>query len=94
LTAKIARNNPKTALEPVPVKPLPEIDHQLLDLPDYYLLLELRSKLLELIATGLSKLQILKKLYTQEIVDIIVNIINNYAENARETTPQFNYPRD
>jgi hypothetical protein len=27
LTAKIAQNNPKTALEPIPIKPLPEIDH-------------------------------------------------------------------
>jgi Transposase IS4 len=93
-TAEIARNNPKTALEPVPAEPLPEIDNQLPDLPDYHPPLELRSKPSESIATGLSELQTFKELYTQEVVDIIVNATNSYAENARETAPKLDCPRD
>jgi hypothetical protein len=36
LTSKTARNNPKTALKPIAVEPLPELDHgPLSKLPDY-----------------------------------------------------------
>lgn len=94
LTFKTARNKPKTALKPVTVGPLPELDHGLLsELPEYYPPLELRSLLLESIATGLSELETFQKLYTQEVVDIIIDAINSYAERARETTPQFDYAR-
>ena len=85
LTSEIARDNPETALKPIAVEPLPEIDNQLPELPEYHLPIETYSKCSESTATGLSELQTFKQLYTQEIVDIIVKATNSYAEKARET---------
>jgi hypothetical protein len=94
LTSKTARNNPKTALKPVAVDPLPELNHgQLPELPAYEPPLDLRSLPSESIAAGLSELQTFQQLYTQEIVDIIVNATNSYAENARETAENLDHAR-
>jgi hypothetical protein len=57
LTSKTARNNLKTALKPVAVKPLPELDHgPLPKLPDYRPPLDLRLLASESTAIGLSEL--------------------------------------
>jgi hypothetical protein len=57
LTFKTARNNSKTALKPVAVEPLPELDHgPLSELPDYRLLFDLRSIVSKSTAIGLSEL--------------------------------------
>ncbi len=89
LTSKTARNDPETALKPIAAEPLPEIDNQLPELPEYQPPLEFYSTPSESIATGLSELQTFKQLYTQEVVDTIVNATNSYAENAREISPIF-----
>jgi Transposase IS4 len=54
---------------------------------------KLRFKPSESSATGLSKLQIFKKLFPQAGVDITVDATNSYAENARETAEEFYYAR-
>jgi hypothetical protein len=65
LTSKIARNNPKIALKPIAVEPLPKLDHSPFpELPDYRLSLDLRSLASESIVIGLSELQTFKKLYS------------------------------
>jgi hypothetical protein len=90
LTSKIARNNPQTALKPIAVEPLPELDHgHLPELPEYEPPINLRSLPSKSIATGLSELQTFQQLYTQEVIDITVNATNSYAENARETMDEF-----
>jgi Transposase IS4 len=93
LKSKKARNDPKTALEAIAVEPLPEIDNQLPELPDYHPPLELRSEPSESIAAGPSELQTFKQLYTQVVVDIIVDATNSYAENERENAENFDYAR-
>ena len=94
LTSKTARNKPETALRPVAVEPLPELDNgPLPELPEYIPPLELRSLPSESIATGLSELETFKQLYTQEVVDTIVNATNSYADNARETMDEFGHAR-
>jgi Transposase IS4 len=94
LTSKSARINPKTALKPNANEPLPELKNgPLPELPEYKPPFNLRSKLSNSIATGLSELQTFKKLYTQEVVDKIVNATNSYAENDRETAETFNHAR-
>jgi hypothetical protein len=94
LTSKTARNNLKTALKPVAVELLPELDHgPLSKLPDYRPSFDLRLLASESTATGLSELQTFKKLYSQEVVDTIIAAINNYIENARKTAEEFNYAR-
>jgi Transposase IS4 len=94
LTSKTARNKPETALRPVAVEPLPELDNgPLPELPEYIPSLELRSLPSESIATGLSELETFKQQYTQEVVDIIVNATNSYADNARETMDEFGHAR-
>jgi hypothetical protein len=65
LTFKIARNNPKTALKPIVINLLPELNHsQLPKLSAYEPPLNLRSLSSESIATGLSELQTFQQLYT------------------------------
>jgi hypothetical protein len=65
LTSRTARNKPQTALKPVAVKPLPELDHNHLPkLPKYEPPLNLRLLPSESIATGLSKLETFQQLYT------------------------------
>jgi Transposase IS4 len=94
LTSRKARNNPKTALKPVAVEPLPELDHgRLPELPEYEPPLDLRSLPSESIATGLSELETFQQLYTQDVVDLIVNATNSYAENARETMENYDHAR-
>jgi Transposase IS4 len=93
LTSKTARNNPQTALKPIAIEPLPELDHgPLPELPYYHPPLNMRSLASESTATGLSELQTFKELYSQEVVDTIVAATNSYAENARETT-EFDHAR-
>jgi hypothetical protein len=83
LTSKTARNKPKTALKPVAVEPLPELDYGLLsELPEYHSPFELHSLPSKSIATGLSKLKTFQKLYMQEVGDRIINATNSCAENA------------
>lgn len=91
LKSKRARNDPETALEAIAAEPLLEIDNQLPELPDYHPLLELCSKPSESIVADLSELQTFKQLYTQEMIDIIVDAINSYAENERENAENFDY---
>jgi Transposase IS4 len=94
LTSKTARDNPETALQPVAVEPLPELGYgPFPELPEYDPPLELLSLPSESIATGLCELQTFKKLYTQEVVDTIVNATNSYTENARETINEFGHAR-
>ncbi len=82
------------ALKPIAVDPLPELNHsQLPELPAYEPPLYLRSLPSESIATGSSELQTFHQLYTQEIVDIIINATNSYAENARETAENLDHAR-
>jgi Transposase IS4 len=89
ITKKTARNRPKTALRPIVSGPLPEAaqvdESHLPELPTYHPPLKLIYKCSESNATGLSKLETFKQLFTQEIVDTAVNATNSYAENARET---------
>jgi len=93
ITRKTARNQPETALRPIATGPLPKSskldENHLPDLPTYEPPLKLRYKPSESSASGLSKLQTFKKLFSQVVVDIIVNATNSYAENARETTEKF-----
>jgi hypothetical protein len=95
LTPKTAQNKPETALKPVAVRPLPDstkLDPKcLLELLTYTPPLHLHYKPSESTATDLSKLQTFKKLFTQEIIDIIVSLTNSYVENARETTEEFTH---
>ena len=97
ITEKTARNRPETALRPVATGPLPEAikldEFHLPDLPTYDPPLKLHYKPSESNATGLSKLQIFKKLFPQAVVDIIVEATNSYAENARENAKKLNYTR-
>lgn len=82
-TSKTARNRRESALKPIAVEPLPEIDGLALPpLPKYSPPLKLRESLSESIATGLSALHTVQTLYAGKIVDRIVNAINSYAENA------------
>lgn len=87
ITEKTARNRPETALEPIPINQLSESTKfnygRLPELPDYHLLLDLRSKPFEPIATGLSILQTFLLFFTQAIVDIIVVATNAYTARAR-----------
>jgi Transposase IS4 len=94
LTSKKARNKPETALQPVAVEPLPELGNgPLPKLPEYDPPIKLLFLPSESIATGLSELQTFKQLYTQEVIDTIVNATNSYAENARETMDEFGHAR-
>jgi Transposase IS4 len=68
-------------------------EFQLPDLPTYDPPLKLRYKPSELSATGLSKLKIFKKLFSQAVVDIIVDATNSYAENARGIAEEFSCAR-
>lgn len=86
LTSRTARNNPKTALKPFAVEPLPELDHgHLPELPKYEPPLNIRSSPSKSMATGLSELETFQQLYSQDVVDSVVNATNSYAENARKT---------
>jgi len=95
ITKKTARIRPETALRPITTGALPdasELDEfHLPDLPAYEPPLKLRFKPSKSSATGLSKLQIFKKLFPQAVIDIIVDATNSYAENARETAEEFYY---
>lgn len=97
ITKKTARNRPETALQPVATGPLPEAtkldEFHLPDLPIYDPPLKLRYKPSKSNATGLSKLQIFKRLFPQAVVDIIVDATNSYAENAREAAEEFPFAR-
>jgi len=94
---KAARTEPETALKAIATGPLPgttKIDSTALpELPEYLPPLELHYKPSESIATGLSELHTFQQLFTQEVVDIIVNATNSYAENAREKAEIFQTAR-
>jgi hypothetical protein len=89
LTVKTARNRPETALKPVPIGRLPKstkLDHgRLPELPIYQPPLNLRYKPSKSIATDLTELQTFQQLFSQAVVNIIVDTTNSYAKNARET---------
>jgi hypothetical protein len=97
ITKKPARNRPETALRPIATGPHPEAAHvngsYLSELPIYYPPLKLIYKFSKSNATGLSKLKTFKQLFTQDIVDRIVNATNSYAENTRETIDNFSCAR-
>jgi hypothetical protein len=97
ITKKTARNRPETALRPIATGPLPEAAHingsHLPKLPTYYPPLKLIYKCSKSNATGLSKLETFKQLFTQNIIDRIVDATNSYAENARETIDNFSCAR-
>ena len=97
LTAKTSRTRSETALKPVPIGRLPKstkFDHgRLPELPIYRPPLDLRYKPSKSIATGLTELQTFQQLFSQAVVDIIVDATNSYAENARETAQIFHNSR-
>nr|AEH41556.1 hypothetical protein [Endocarpon pusillum] len=97
ITKKKARNRPETALRPVATEHLPlssEFDeNHLPELPAYEPLLKLRYKSSESSATGLSELQTFKKLFSQAVIDIIVDATNSYAENARQIAKECPFAR-
>jgi hypothetical protein len=94
---KAARTEQETALKAIATVPLPNatgIDSSALpELPDYHSPLELRYKACQSTAIGLSELQTFQKLFTQEVVDKIVNATNSYAENTREKAEEFKHTR-
>jgi hypothetical protein len=97
ITKKSARNRPETALRLIATGPLPEAselkENHLPDLSTYEPPLKLRYKPSESSATGPSELQTCKKLFSQAVVDIIVDATNSYAENAREIAKEFPFAR-
>jgi hypothetical protein len=94
---KAARIEQETALKAIATGPLPKatkIDSTApLELSEYLPPLELHYKSSESIATGLSELHTFQQLFTQEVVDIIVNATDSYAENAQEKAEIFQYAR-
>jgi hypothetical protein len=94
ITEKTARNQPETALKSIVIGSLLksiQLDlEQLPKLPIYYLLLKLYYKPSESSSIGLPQLQTFKRLFPQEIVDIIVNATNSYTENTRICAKEFN----
>jgi hypothetical protein len=94
-TASAPKLTSETALKPLAVGPLLELDTgPLPGLLEYYPPPELRELLSELIATGLSELQTFKRLISQEVVGSIANATKCYAENARESAEQSNQARE
>jgi hypothetical protein len=86
-----------SALKPITTGPLPEaikIDPSCPpELPSYDPPLKLRSKCSESQATDLSELHTFRKLFTQEVINIIIRAINSYAANAREEADILKYTR-
>jgi hypothetical protein len=97
ITKKSARNRPETALRSIVTWPLPAAtelnENHFPDLSIYEPPLKLRCKPFKSSSTGLSELQMFKKLFPQAVVNIIVDATNSYAENTREIAEEFPFAR-
>ena len=87
--AKVAKKRKRTTLQPIPLEPQAARQLRKEDLPDYHPPLHLRKFASKPRIYPQTELEAFRLFITHEIIDILVQNTNSYAENARQQMPEF-----